>query len=151
MNYSRDPDPRAVVYAVVFRSRCSVSPIRARYGSEYTDLLQKYNYLSLILMPNGEKLDSMETEQVKFELVRVVAVVAVFVFMAVLLYYLPSSGYSGSRLVFFGVLAGAALLGAVGVIVRNIAAIAVGCSVLFLLGFWQVRLAFSSSQPPVYL
>lgn len=89
-------------------------------------------------MPNGEKLDSMETEQVKFELVRVVAVVAVFVFMAVLLYYLPSSGYSESRLVFFGVLARAALLGAVGVIVRNIAAIAVGCSVLFLLGFWRV-------------
>ncbi len=80
----------------------------------------------------------METGQVKFELARIVAVVTVLAFIGVLLYYLPKPGYSQSRLIFFGILAGIALLGAAGVIVRNIAAIVVGSLGLFALGYWQV-------------
>lgn len=75
------------------------------------------------------------------DLARLVAVVGVLVLLAVLLWTLPQSGYSRSRFVLFAFIAGAALLGATGVLLRRSVITTVAVVGLFLLGFWQAVLS----------
>ncbi|WP_211313357.1 hypothetical protein [Halarchaeum salinum] len=77
----------------------------------------------------------------KTDLVRGIAVLSVLGLVGVLLYYLPQPGYSQSRLVLFGLIAGAAVLGGVGIVLHRATLTAVGVVGLFLLGFWQAVLS----------
>ena len=70
------------------------------------------------------------------------AAVATVAFLAVLLWYLPKPGYTPVRLLFFIVLGGLAVVGAVGVVRRLNQLTAVSIGGLFLLGFWQATLWF---------
>lgn len=74
------------------------------------------------------------------DVVRGLAVFAVLGLVGVLLYYLPQPGYSESRLVLFGLIAAAAVLGGVGVVRHSARLTAVGAVGLVLLGFWQAVL-----------
>lgn len=73
--------------------------------------------------------------------VRGMALLSVLVLVGVLLYYLPQPGYSPSRLVLFGLIAGTAVLGGAGVVLRRATLTSVGVFGLFLLGFWQATLS----------
>ena len=75
------------------------------------------------------------------DVVRGMAVISVLGLVGVLLYYLPQPGYSQSRLVLFGLIAGAAVLGGAGVVLRRATLTAVGVFGLFILGFWQAALS----------
>ena len=83
----------------------------------------------------------MSAPQPKTDIVRGTAVLSVLGLVGVLLYYLPQPGYSQSRLVLFGLIAGAAVLGGIGVVLRRATLTAVGVLGLFLLGFWQAVLS----------
>jgi hypothetical protein len=74
-------------------------------------------------------------------LARLVAVVGVLVLLTVLLWMLPQPGYSRSRLVLFALIAGAAVLGATGVLLRRSIVTTVAVVGLFLLGVWQAVLS----------
>lgn len=72
---------------------------------------------------------------------RSVAVVTVLAFLGVLLWMLSQPGYSQSRLVLFVLIGGAAVIGAVGVVLRWFAVTVVGVGSLFMFGFWQAVLS----------
>jgi energy-converting hydrogenase Eha subunit C len=86
-------------------------------------------------------MNGMSALQSKTDVVRGMAVLSVLGLVGVLLYYLPQLGYSQSRFVLFGLIAGAAVLGGVGVALRRATLTAVGVFGLFLLGFWQAVLS----------
>lgn len=69
------------------------------------------------------------------------AILSVVGLVGVLLYYLPRAGYSQSRLVLFGLITLAAVLGAAGVVLQRPAVTGVGVIGLFGLGFWQAVLS----------
>lgn len=66
--------------------------------------------------------------------------VVVAAFLGVLGYYLVQPGYSQTRLVFFIVLGGLAVLGAAGVIFQRERVAVSGAGGLLLVGFWQAVL-----------
>ncbi|SDR19990.1 hypothetical protein [Natronobacterium texcoconense] len=72
---------------------------------------------------------------------RGIVVLTVVGLVGVLLYYLPQPGYGPFRLVLFGLIAGAAVLGGIGVVRRRPAFTIGGIVGLFLLGFWQAVLS----------
>lgn len=76
----------------------------------------------------------------RFSVVRGLTVVVTIAFLSVLGYYLSQPGYSETRLAFFAILGGLAILGTAGVIYqRELVAAGAACS-LGLLGFWQAAL-----------
>ena len=83
----------------------------------------------------------MKTGRSVAGIVRGATVLSVLGLVGVLLYYLPQPGYSQSRLVLFGLVAGAAVLGGTGVVLRRFTVTMVGVVGLFLLGFWQAVLS----------
>jgi energy-converting hydrogenase Eha subunit C len=86
-------------------------------------------------------MNDMNTSLSITDVVRGMAVLSVLGLFGVLLYYLPQPGYSQSRLFLFGLIAGAAVLGGAGVVLRRATLTAVGIFGLFLLGFWQAVLS----------
>lgn len=74
------------------------------------------------------------------DLARGAALGAVLAFLGVLLWLLPQPGYQLSRLLLFGALAAAALIGGFGVLDRRPIVTVVGIGGLVLLGFWQAVL-----------
>ncbi|MEY7849636.1 hypothetical protein AB7C87_10625 [Natrarchaeobius sp. A-rgal3] len=71
---------------------------------------------------------------------RWIAVAAVLALLAVLAWFLPQPGFSGSRVALFALIAGAAILGAAGLLRRRMSLAVAGAVFLFLLGFWQAVL-----------
>lgn len=67
-------------------------------------------------------------------------VAVTFSFLGVLGYFLFQPGYTWTRLVFFAVLGGFAVLSTAGVVYRRTRVAAGSAFVLFLLGFWQAAL-----------
>jgi len=82
----------------------------------------------------------MSALQSKTDVVREIALLSVLGLVGVLLYYLPQPGYSQSRLVLFGLIAAAAVLGGAGIVLHRATITVVGTVGLFLLGFWQAAL-----------
>lgn len=74
-------------------------------------------------------------------LIRGATYLSVLVLVAILLWILPSPGYSQSRLVLFGLIVAAAVLGATGTYLHRPKITATGVIGLFLLGFWQAVLS----------
>jgi hypothetical protein len=71
---------------------------------------------------------------------RALAVTAVLALVAVLLWFLPKSGYSHLRLALFAGLAGSAATAGAGVLRESSRLVAVGVVGLVLLGVWQAVL-----------
>lgn len=92
----------------------------------------------------------MSAPQSNTNIVRGMAVLSVLELVGVLLYYLPQPGYSQSRLVLFGLIAGAAVLGGAGVVLRRATLTAVGVFGLFSLGFGKQYSACSSYPLPLF-
>ncbi|RYJ19565.1 hypothetical protein ELS19_00805 [Halogeometricum borinquense] len=85
------------------------------------------------------------------ELGRSIAVIAATALTFALLALLPRPGYSTSRFVLFGVMAGVGWVGAFGVVTNRLGVALVGVIGLFLFGFWQFTVGLAALPVAVAL